>query len=97
MVVLCNHNPPDVCPGAVGAKRTLTEHEPSGASVSPVLHVVVTWNAGPVDGWVLTSVNDHGASPQLVTVALAVVDVPTVRLPNMKVSALVQIWPLATA
>jgi hypothetical protein len=42
-------------------------------------------------------VNDQGASPQLVTVAVAVALLPTDRLPNMKVSALVQIRPPATA
>jgi hypothetical protein len=74
----------------MGAKRTPTVHVPPGASVNPVAQVVLTRNAGPVAGSTLTSVNDHGALPQLVTVALAVLLLPTARLPKMKVSALVQ-------
>jgi hypothetical protein len=81
----------------LGANRTLTVHVAPGASVNPVVQVVLTSNAGPVAGCPLTSVNDQGASPQLVTVAVAVVLLPTDRLPNMKVSALVQIRPPATA
>jgi hypothetical protein len=39
---------------------------------------------------VLTSVNDHASLPQLVTVAIIVVFVPTARLPNVRTSVLMQ-------
>ena len=48
-------------------------------------------NTGPVAECTLPPVNDQDASPQLVTVAMAVVLLPTVRLPNPRVSWSVQI------
>jgi hypothetical protein len=59
-VVFRSHTAPEVCPGAVGAKVTVTEHEAPGASVSPVAQVRLTRYAAPVAGSMLTSVNDHG-------------------------------------
>src|SRR6185369_1640719 len=56
---------------------------------------VEAWNAGPVAGSTLTSVNDHASVPQLVTVALIVVLVPTARLPNVRTSGLIQNLPCA--
>src|SRR5664279_5148700 len=45
----------------------------------------------------LTSVNVHGASPQLVTVEFCVTWVPTTTLPNWMTSRVVQICPPAEA
>jgi hypothetical protein len=80
-----------------GEKSTLTEQLPPAGSARPVEHVVDGWNAGPVAGSTLTSVNDHVPLPQLVTVALIDVFVPTVRSPNVKTSLLMQNLPWATA
>ena len=93
LLVLFSHNPPDVWPGAKGEKRTLIEHLLPAASANPVEHVVEGWKAGPVAGSTLTSVNDHVSLPQLVTVALIVVFVPTVRLPNVRTSVVMQNLP----
>ena len=93
LLVLFSHKPPDVWPGAKGEKRMLTEHLAPAASANPVEHVVDAWNAGPVAGSTLTSVNDQASLPQLVTVALIVVLVPTVRLPNVRTSLLIQNLP----
>jgi hypothetical protein len=68
----------------------LIEHLPPAGRANPVEHVVDGWNAGPVAGSVLTSVNDHASLPQLLTVALIVVFVPTARLPNVRTSVLMQ-------
>jgi hypothetical protein len=95
LLVLFNHNPPEVWPGAKGEKRTLIEHLLPATSTNPVEQVVEGWKAGPVAGSTLTSVNDHASLPQLVTVALIVVLVPTMRLPNVKASGLIQNLPSA--
>jgi hypothetical protein len=95
LLVLFSHSPPEVWPGAKGENRTLIEHLLPAASANPVEHVVEGWNAGPVAGSTLTSVNDHVSLPQLVTVALIVVLVPTVRLPNVRTSGLMQNLPCA--
>ena len=58
-VVFRSHTAPEVWPATVGAKVTVTVHEPPGASVRPVAHVRLTWYAAPVAGSMLTSVNDQ--------------------------------------
>jgi hypothetical protein len=45
----------------------------------------------------LTSVNDHGWSPQLLIVAVAEVELPTSRSPKSSVSSLAQKRPCAPA
>jgi hypothetical protein len=95
LVVLRNHSAPEVWPGDVGAKRTDTVQDSFGASERPVVHVVFTVNAGPVAEWTLTSVNDHAASPQLLTVTELVVVLPTAWLPNCITSLLLHQRPAA--
>lgn len=73
----------------------LIEHLLPAARDNPAEHVVEGWNADPVAGSTMTSVNDHAALPQLVTVALIVVFVPTARLPNVRTSVLIQNFPCA--
>ena len=97
LLVLFSHKPPEVWPVAKGEKRMLIEHWLPGASAAAVEQVVEGWKAWPVAGSTLMSVNDHASLPQLLTVALIVVLVPTNRLPNVSTSVLIQNRPSAAA
>src|SRR5215470_2747257 len=96
-LVLRSHNPPEVSPVPRGANVTLTLQAAPGTSVSPVVHPVATCQPAPVAGSTETSVNDHGALPQLVTVTLAALLLPTDWLPKSSVSRLAQKRPCAAA
>src|SRR3954462_4933337 len=55
------------------------------------------WKAGPVAECTLTSVNDHAASPQFDTTAVAELLLPTARLPKSSTSLLMHHRPAPCA
>src|SRR5215472_15874529 len=96
-LVLRNHSPPEVWPVARGANVTVTLQAAPGTSVRPVVHPVATCQPAPVAGSTDTSVNVHGTLPQLVTVTLAALLLPTDWLPKSSASWLAQKRPCAAS
>lgn len=83
--MLLSQTPPDVSPVERGAKVTVRRHAAPGDNVRPAVHPVAIRHAALVAGSIDTSVNDHGALPQLLIVTSAEVLLPTERLPNASV------------